>query len=285
MFRESSSATSRAESGYTEMMRRPLREYANDFLYFGLKQVRASLFAGLFFALLLSSRYLSSHLGLFRYDLLFIGAMLIQVVLIGFRLETRDEAKVIFLFHIIDLVLEIYKTSPMVSSWSYPEAGYLKIMNVPLYSGFMYAAVGSYIAHAWKVFDLRLVGHPSYRLSVILCVLIYLNFFTNHFITDLRYFLFLLVFLLYFRTTVHFTPRTKEYRMPLILSFLLIACFIWVGENIGTWNGAWLYPNQTHEWHVVGLQKVTSWFLLVIISFIIVAYLKHFKQGRAHTYA
>lgn len=267
------------------MMRRSLREYANDFLYFGLKQARASLFAGLFFALLLSSRFLSSHLGLFRYDLLFVGAILIQILLIGFKLETRDEAKVIFLFHIIGIVLEIYKTSDMVASWSYPEEGYLKILNVPLYSGFMYAAVGSYIAHAWKVFGLKLVGHPAYSSSVLLCVLIYLNFFTNHFIYDFRYLLIATVFIFYFRTWVYFTPRKKEYRMPLSLSFLLIAFFIWIGENIGTWNGAWLYPNQAHEWHVVGTQKITSWFLLVIISFIIVAYLKHFKREKGKIYS
>jgi uncharacterized membrane protein YoaT (DUF817 family) len=173
------------------------------------------------------------------------------------------------------MLLEIYKTNPAIGSWSYPEPGYLKLLGVPLYSGFMYASVGSYIAHAWKAFRLRLSGHPSFRASLFLCSLIYLNFFTNHFIYDFRYVLILAVFLVYRGTQVHFVPRAKEYRMPLSLGFLLIAFFIWIGENIATYFGAWAYPDQIHAWHVVSTQKVTSWFLLVIISFIIVANLKY----------
>ena len=61
-----------------------LRGYLEDFLYFGLKQVRSALFAGLFFALLLSSRYLSTITEMYRYDLLFIGAIIIQVILIHY---------------------------------------------------------------------------------------------------------------------------------------------------------------------------------------------------------
>jgi uncharacterized membrane protein YoaT (DUF817 family) len=62
--------------------------------------------------------------------------------------------------------------------------------------------------------------------------------------------------------------------MPLVLSFLLIGFFIWVAENIATFFGAWVYPNQARSWAVVGPGKITSWTLLVIISFIIVAALK-----------
>ena len=66
------------------------------------------------------------------------------------------------------------------------------------------------------------------------------------------------------------------------LGFILIAFFIWVAENISTYFGAWKYPDQVHAWTVVSSQKVTSWFLMVIISFIIVAYLKHFKRDVLH---
>jgi uncharacterized membrane protein YoaT (DUF817 family) len=246
-------------------------------LFFFLKELRAVLFPGILIFLIFISNYINIP-GLYRYDFLFLGAVLAQILLIIFKLETKDEAKTIFLFHIVGLVLELYKTNPSIGSWSYPEPGYLKIADVPLYSGFMYAAVGSYIAHAWKVLNLRLTNHPSYTSSLILCFFIYLNFFTNHFIWDYRILLFVAIFALYYKTFVHFTIRVKEYKMPLVLSFLLIGFFVWVAENIATFYGAWKYPGQIHEWHVVGIQKISSWFLLVIISFIIVAYLKYFKK-------
>ena len=109
-----------------------------EFLIFGIKQARAAIFAVSFFLLL----FISNHIPLFglaRYDFLFIAAIVIQAVLYFSKLETKDEVKVIFLFHIIGLVLELYKTNPAIGSWSYPEDGILKIATVPLYSGFMYA--------------------------------------------------------------------------------------------------------------------------------------------------
>lgn len=243
------------------------------------KEARASLFAGSFLFLIFISKYIQIS-GIYRYDFLFLSAVLIQILMLIFKLESKDEAKTILLFHVVGLVLEIYKTSPMVGSWSYPEDGYFKIMNVPLYSGFMYASIGSYIAHAWKTLRLRLSYPPKYYLSVILCVLMYLNFFTNHFIFDYRWFLIVGVFILYFKTKVYFTPREKEYSMPLSLAFILIAFFVWIAENIGTYYGAWLYPSQVHSWEVVSLHKITSWFIMVIICFIIVAYLKHIKYEK-----
>jgi uncharacterized membrane protein YoaT (DUF817 family) len=72
----------------------------------------------------------------------------------------------------------------------------------------------------------------------------------------------------------HFTPLRIERKMPVVLSFLLIGFFIWIAENIGTFFGAWVYPNQAQQWAIVGPAKISSWMLLVIISFIIVAALK-----------
>lgn len=248
-----------------------------EFLVFGFKQGRAAIFAGSFFVLL----FLSNHIhisGLARYDFLFITAVLIQLILYLTKLETKDEVKVIFLFHIIGLCLELYKTNPAIGSWSYPEDAYFKIATVPLYSGFMYAAVGSYISQAWKIFKLKLTNYNHYIISVILCLLIYLNFFTNHFIYDFRLFLIAAVFIFFWKVGVYFIVIEKVRFMPLNLAFLLIAFFIWIAENISTYFGAWQYPNQVHAWRAVSTQKITSWFLMVIISFIIVAYLKHFKR-------
>ena len=41
-----------------------------------------------------------------------------------------------------------------------------------------------------------------------------------------------MVFILFWKVKVYFTVTTKKYVLPLNLSFLLIAFFIWVAENI-----------------------------------------------------
>lgn len=255
-----------------------LQNILKEFLVFGIKQARAAIFAGSFFLLLFTSNHIPLF-GLPRYDFLFLSAIGIQIILYLTKLETKDEVKVIFLFHIIGLVLELYKTNPAIGSWSYPEDSFLKIATVPLYSGFMYAAIGSYISQAWKIFKLELVNYENYILSVLLCFLIYINFFTNHYIYDFRIFLILAVFILFWSSKVYFTVIKERRYMPLNLGFLLIAFFIWIAENISTYLGAWKYPDQIHSWSVVSTQKITSWFLMVIISFIIIAYLKHFKKN------
>ena len=65
--------------------------------------------------------------------------------------------------------------------------------------------------------------------------------------------------------------------MPLAISFLLIGFFVWLAENIATFLHGWQYPDQARAWSIVHSSKITSWFLLVIISFICVAQLKHVK--------
>jgi uncharacterized membrane protein YoaT (DUF817 family) len=144
----------------------------------------------------------------------------------------------------------------------------------------MYAAVASYMMQAWRHLKLRLSGSPPQVLAVALCVLTYANFFANHFIPDLRWPLALGVLIAFWRTWVHFTPLRDERRMPLLLSFALIGFFVWLAENIGTYFGAWVYPNQLKAWAIVGPGKISSWGLLVILSFIIVAALKR-NTGRS----
>lgn len=258
-----------------------LKHAAWDFWIFGMKNIRSCVFAGSFFLVLALSNVIPLF-GLARYDFIFLAAILIQVVLVLTKLETKDEVKVIALFHLIGFILEAFKTSPAIGSWSYPEPGFFKILNVPLYSGFMYAAIGSYISQSWKQFNTKLHNYPSYYWSVPLCVLIYLNFFTHHIphVPDLRWVLVLAVLIVFGRTVVSFTITDRTYKMPLPLSFLLIAFFIWVAENMASFLGAWQYPDQAVIWHVVSLGKISSWFLLVIISFITVADLKQLKASR-----
>lgn len=261
-----------------------MRNAAFEFLLFGLKEARACIFAGSFFAVLILSKTLPLG-SLPRYDFILIAALVLQIGLLVSRIESLSEAVVLGMFHLIGLALELFKTHPAIGSWSYPEFGYTKLGTVPLYSGFMYAAVASYMCQAWRIFHLELQHFPSYRLSILLCVAIYANFFTNAFVRDVRIVLIPLVFILFWRTQVDFTVWKARRRMPLVLSFFLIGFFIWVAENIATFFGAWVYPEQTVRWTAVSVQKLSSWFLLVIISFVIVADLKHWRDRRSDNLA
>lgn len=258
-----------------------LSAFVYEFIVFGLKEARACVFAGTFFLILLFSTFITLP-GVARYDLIFVLTLATQFALLLFRLETKDEALTLCLFHVIGLALELFKTHPSIGSWSYPEPGVLKIGGVPLYSGFMYAAVASYLCQAWRILRVELYDYPSYWLSVPLSIAIYLNFFTHHLphVPDLRWVLMLAVLVVFRRTIVRFTVLTEPRRMPLALSFLLIGFFIWVAENIATYFGAWAYPDQQAGWAIVSASKISSWFLLVIISFVIVADLKYVRGLR-----
>ena len=255
-----------------------LRRFVVEFLYFGAKQARACLFAGLFFlAVFLVPR--GGVLDVPKYDALLVLALGIQAWMVAAGLESWDELKAISLFHVVGFALEVFKTSAAVGSWSYPDFAYTKLFGVPLFSGFMYAAVGSYIIQAWRLFDLRVRHHPPYWMATAVAVLIYANFFTHHFTADLRWYIAALALGLYARASVLFRPLDRDRRMPLLLAFLLIGFFLWVAENISTFFGVWRYPNQVGAWAAVHIGKWSSWSLLVIMTFTIVASLKHIKAS------
>ena len=254
-----------------------IRRFIVEFLYFGIKEARACLFAGLFFI----SIFVVPHGGLFgipRYDVLLIIALAIQFFMIWSRLETLDEAKAILLFHIVGFALEVFKTSSAIQSWSYPDFAYTKVLGVPLFSGFMYAAVGSYIIQAWRLLDVRIRHYPTYWMATLIGIAIYTNFFTHHFIGDYRWYIAACAVGLYSRATVIYRPYDRDRKMPLLLSFVLIGFFVWLAENISTFFGIWKYPDQLGAWSVVHIGKWSSWSLLVIMTFTIVAHLKHIKS-------
>ena len=59
--------------------------------------------------------------------------------------------------------------------------------------------------------------------------------------------------------------------MPLLVGWLLIALFIWLAENLGTFAHAWAYPGQEDGWEPVSPAKLGAWYLLMYISFVLVA--------------
>lgn len=254
-----------------------LSRFLLEFLYFGIKEARACLFAGVFFAaVFLVPR--SGIWGIPRYDALLVIALAIQAWMVWAKIETIDELKAITLFHVIGFALEVFKTSSNIQSWTYPDFAYTKLFGVPLFSGFMYAAVGSYIIQAWRLFELRVVHHPPYWMAGAVALLIYANFFTHHYFGDYRWYIVACALGLYARATVIFRPLDRERKMPLLLSFVLIGLFIWLAENISTFFSIWKYPNQLGAWSAVHVGKWSSWSLLIVMTFTIVANLKHIKE-------
>lgn len=253
----------------TELLHRIERLPFGPLLAFGIKQAWAALFGGLMLAALIFTAYVDLP-WLARYDWLFIFAILIQLFMLAAKLEHPREVITIFLFHLVGLGMEIFKTSDQIGSWSYPGEAIFAVANVPLFSGFMYAAVGSYIARSWRVMELKFSNYPNRLLTLLLAVAIYINFFTHHFIYDFRYVLFAALGLLYWRVWVSYKVNKTVRRMPMLVAFVLIALFIWAAENVATFTNVWLYPDQIGAWRPVSLEKMGSWLLLMVISFIMV---------------
>ena len=248
----------------------PLGRLWHELLLFGVLQAWACLFAGILLVAIVATKFAwPSAAPIARYDFLLLVALAIQGCLLALKMERIEEAKVILIFHIAATVMELFKTAK--GSWIYPEPNLIRIAGVPLFSGFLYSAVGSYIARCWRLLDFRFSNYPPPWTTWILALLVYVNFFSHHYIVDLRYVILVLAFLIYGRTIIHFTVDQVPRRMPLLLGFLLVALFIWIAENIGSFSAIWLYPHQLKAWSPVSLSKLGSWFLLMIISFVLVA--------------
>lgn len=235
-------------------------------LRFAWLEARACAFAVVIFAGLALSTVVP--LPIARYDALLVYGIVATLAFWALRLETGREVLGTLAFHVVGLAFEMAKVR--LGSWEYPEDAVTKVGGVPLYSGFMYAAVGSYIARAWRLFDLRLTRYRPKRTALV-AALIYANFLTHHVMVDLRLLLAAALLAITWGTWVHFTVGESRYRMPLSLSFLLIGFFLWLAENISTIFAAYRYPEQADGWSMVHVGKFGSWALLVVVSFVLVA--------------
>jgi len=234
---------------------------------FVLKQGWASLFGALLLLAVICTKAIwADGWPLARYDALFAFAVLTQAAMLLLRLETWREARVIALFHLTGTAMEFFKVG--AGSWAYPEDAFFMILGVPLFSGFMYASVGSYIARVIRIFDMRFAPYPPFWMTVVLACAIYINFFTHHFGPDIRLALFAATVLLFGRTRITFTVG-NTYWMPLPVAAFLASFFLWVAENIGTLTGTWVYAgSDTFDW--TSLSKMGSWYLLLYVSFVTV---------------
>ncbi len=244
--------------------------FLSSLFIFIKKQALSALFGGLVLLALVVSKYVNFQ-GVYRYDVLFIFAVVVQVILIITKAEKPKEVLAIIIFHICAMGMEIFKTSPMVGSWAYPEPAFFAIGSVPLFTGFMYSSVGSYIARSWRINNFNFVKLPNRLILFLLGLVIYVNFFTNHFTYDFRYIIFIIAVVAFWQTKFYVTLTTKTFQIHPLISNALLASFVFLAEQIGTFARAWVYPHQVEVWHPVSFHMYTSWYMLLIFSFVIIA--------------
>ena len=208
--------------------------------------------------------------GLFRYDYLLIYALVIQCCLLYLKLESWAEAKVIALFHLMAMVMEIFLTHPEIASWQYPQPALFKILTVPLFAGFMYSAVGSFFARSLRLYQVSFEKLPDFAHMLLLALLSYLNFMSKFFVPDIRNLLFVWSMVIFWKTKLHFRLQQHAIQLPMLPVLLLLAFIIWIAENISTFYKIWLYPSQVEAWHMVGWGKLGSWYLLLLLSLVLV---------------
>lgn len=251
-----------------DWMRARLPNWAAELVMFVLKMGWAGLFGiSLLLAIIGTKAIWTDTSPIHRYDALLIIALGLQALFLWLKLETWEEARVILLFHFTGTAMEWFKV--YAGSWSYPEAGFFKLLNVPLFSGFMYASVGSFMARAIRVFDMRFAPYPAMWTTFVLAIAIYVNFFAHHFVADIRIALFAGTVLLFLRTRIWYRIGDNFYWMPLPVAAFLSSIFLWIAENIGTMTGTWLYSGQARL-ELVSLGKLGSWYLLLYVSFVTV---------------
>ena len=248
------------------------RRIAGFAVRFAALQLRSLVFAAVIFAAIAVTSVVS--LPLARYDALLIIGVALTLGLWWAGWESGREVAVICAFHLLGLTMEVFKVH--AGSWDYPESAFTKVAGVPLYAGFMYAAVGSYIVQAWRRLELRVTHYRPLPLTL-LAVAAYLNFFTHHWIWDVRWLIAALFVVAMRRSMVHFTVGRRRYFMPLAAAFVAIGFALWIAENAATFLGAWQYPNQAEIWEAVHVGKFGSWSLLVSLSFVLVATVKRYE--------
>ncbi|MFJ4682462.1 DUF817 domain-containing protein [Streptomyces sp. NPDC088789] len=234
-------------------------------LRFGLVQARCCAFAVALLAGMAGSELLPP-LPVARYDLLLGYGILLTAIGYALGWETRREVAVVAVCHVLGLAFEIVKVH--MGSWTYPEPGVARIADVPLFGGFMYAAVGSYVCRSGRLMGLTLTGYRTRTVGV-LAACLYVNFLSQHWLPDVRWVLGALLVLATAGTWVYYSVGDRRHRMPLALSFTLIGFFLWLAENLATYFGAWSYPHQLGAWEPVALSKWVSWALLISVTFAI----------------
>lgn len=198
-----------------------------------------------------------------RYDALALLGVAALTIMFALGAHSTSDALPIGLVFALGVVLELYKIE--TGAWMYPEGSELAIGQKPLFVGFMYAAVASYLIRALRVKALEIRGMPPLFVAVLVGGLVYGAYFLPSQIW-VRFGLIGLVTLVFWRATLR-APSGSWLPLPVALG--LAASLIWVAENIGTFSGTWAYPNDG-ALGLVTLSKLGAWYLLLSVCFIVV---------------
>jgi uncharacterized membrane protein YoaT (DUF817 family) len=252
------------ERALGDAIRARLAPVPAEWVLFVLKHLWAGAFGGVLIVAIAGTRAVwQDGWALARYDTLFGIALLTQVLFLTLRLETRHEGGVIAAFAALGLGMEVFKVG--VGSWAYPEPGFLALAGVPLFVGFMYAAVGLCIVRMIRIFDMQFAPFPPLWLNTALAAAIYANFFVMHSAVDLRMVLMGLTLWAYGRCRISFRAFGGRRSMPMLVSLLASALGVWLVENLGTLTGTWLYAGQ-QPGQPVTLAALGSWYLFLCVA-------------------
>ncbi len=264
----SGAATRQLERALGDFVRARLPASAREPAMFVLKHLWAGLFGGvLMVAIAVSNAIWNDAWPVARYDVLLVLAVVVQGLFLLFRLESREEVLALVGFSILGLGMEIYNTA--AGNWTYPEEGVFAVAHVPLFVGAMYSAVGVCVLRMIRIFEMSFVPFPPKWAGVALGIAIYINFFTQHFLYDIRIVLFVLLIVLFWRTRIEFTPfKGRRWSMPMLASLFFSALGVWLAENLGTITGTWAYDGQSqYEW--VSLATLGSWALFLYVALMV----------------
>ena len=75
---------------------------------------------------------------------------------------------------------------------------------------------------------------------------------------------------MFWKTKIRFELQHHSIQLPMLPILWLLAFIIWIAENVSTFYKIWLYPSQVDAWHMVGWGKLGSWYLLLLLSLVLV---------------
>ncbi|MEM9715681.1 MAG: DUF817 family protein [Pseudomonadota bacterium] len=229
-------------------------------------QIRAAVFGIAFLAAIVGTAVIwSPDWALARNDALFGVGVVLMVAVFWTGVNRMADAVPIGIVFLLGIGLELHRTG--VGAWAYADGGVLKLGAKPLFVGFMYAAVASYVIRSLRLKELVVTRLPHWAVAAFVSVSIYGMFFVG--VPDWVRPAVLALAVIVFGMARVVAPSGSWLPVPVALG--LAAVLLWCAENVGTFSGTWTYRGQGPG-ELVDLTKISAWFLLLTVIFWVVTY-------------